>query len=125
MISVKTKWLRDSVAVPGDVLLCAMGRRLLRYLERGFPEMGISLKPMIEALDEIRLALIRTHEGHPASPASTRESLRAGSGRGRSRPETNAGTKRGPTCHSKAGGGFFGFGREHGDSGVPASTPRG
>ncbi len=28
MISVKTTWLRDRMAVPGDVLLCVMGRML-------------------------------------------------------------------------------------------------
>ena len=37
----------------------------LRYLEWEARDLGISLKAMVEALDEIRLGLVRTNEGKP------------------------------------------------------------
>ncbi len=57
-------------------------RMLLWYLERGPADMGIVLKAMIEALDGIRLALIRTHESNPARPSSRWIGSRRGSSRG-------------------------------------------
>lgn len=62
---VKPVRLRDGAAVPGDVFLCVMGLMLLRYLEWEARDLGVSMKAMVEALDEIRLGLVRTPDGKP------------------------------------------------------------
>jgi transposase len=65
VMSVKPVWLRDGAAVPGHVFLCVMGLLLLRYLEWEARDLGVPMKAMVEALDEIRLGLVRTPEGKP------------------------------------------------------------
>lgn len=65
VMSVKPVWVWNEASVPGHVFLCVMGLLLLRYLQWELRDLGLTMKRLLEALDGIRVVLVRTPEGRP------------------------------------------------------------
>lgn len=65
VLSVKPVWVWNEAAVAGHVFLCVLGLMLLRYLQWESRELGLSIPAMLEELEKIRIAVIRTAEGRP------------------------------------------------------------
>ncbi|MDE1822295.1 MAG: hypothetical protein KGI98_15760, partial [Euryarchaeota archaeon] len=49
----------------GHLFLCAMGLLLLRYLQWEMRAQDLSMKELVEALEAIKVVLVRTTEGKP------------------------------------------------------------
>ena len=64
-MSVKPFWLRDEAEVRGHVFLCVMGLMLYRWLQWRARVLGLSLKVLVEALDGIRIGVVKTSQGKP------------------------------------------------------------
>jgi transposase len=65
VVSVKPFYLWHDATVPGHAFLCVMGLLLLRYLQWELRTLKLSMKELVEALEGIRVALVRTPEGRP------------------------------------------------------------
>ncbi len=65
VMSVKPVGVRDRGAVSGPIFLCVIGPMLLRYLQWETRDLGIPMKAMIEALDEIRIGVVKTPDDRP------------------------------------------------------------
>jgi transposase len=65
ILSVKPVWVWNDAAVAGHVFLCVMGLMLLRYLQWEVRDLGLSMKELLEALEGIRIGVVRTSEGKP------------------------------------------------------------
>ncbi len=63
VVSVKPFYLWHDATVPGHAFLCTMGLLLLRYLQWELRGLNLSMKVLVEALERIRVALVRTPEG--------------------------------------------------------------
>ncbi len=63
VVSVKPFYLWHDATVPGHAFLCTMGLLLLRYLQWELRELKLSMKELVEGLEGIRVALVRTSEG--------------------------------------------------------------
>ena len=65
VMSVKPFWLRDEAEVRGHVFLCVMGLMLYRWLQWRARELGLSMKVLVEALEGIRIGVVKTSVGKP------------------------------------------------------------
>jgi transposase len=65
VLSVKPVWVWNDSAVAGHVFLCVLGLMLLRYLQWESRELGLSIPTMMEELEKVRIAILRTPEGRP------------------------------------------------------------
>jgi transposase len=63
VVSVKPFYLWHDATVPGHAFLCAMGLLLLRYLQWELRALHLSMKELVDALERIKVVLIRTPEG--------------------------------------------------------------
>ena len=63
VVSVKPFYLWHDATVPGHAFLCTMGLLLLRYLQWELRALKLSMKELVEALERIKVVLIRTPEG--------------------------------------------------------------
>jgi transposase len=63
VVSVKPFYLWQDATVPGHAFLCAMGLLLLRYLQWELRALHLSMKELVEALERIKVVLLRTPEG--------------------------------------------------------------
>jgi transposase len=65
VLSVKPVWVWNEAAVAGHVFLCVLGLMLLRYLQWEARDLGLSIPTMLEELEKVRIAVVRTAEGRP------------------------------------------------------------
>lgn len=63
VVSVKPFYLWHDATVPGHTFLCVMGLLLLRYLQWELRALKLSMKELVEGLEGIRVAVVRTPEG--------------------------------------------------------------
>ncbi len=63
VVSMKPFYLWHDATVPGHAFLCVMGLLLLRYLQWELRDLKLSMKQLVEALEGIKVVLIRTPEG--------------------------------------------------------------
>ena len=65
VVSAKPFHVWHDATVPGHLFLCAMGLLLLRYLQRELSAQELSMKELVEALESLKVVLVRTPEGKP------------------------------------------------------------
>ena len=65
ILSVKPVWVWNDAAVAGHVFLCVMGLMLLRYLQWEVRDLQLSMKELLEELEQVRIGVIRSAEGRP------------------------------------------------------------
>ncbi|MDE2044342.1 MAG: IS1634 family transposase [Thermoplasmata archaeon] len=65
VVSAKPFHVWHDATVPGHLFLCAMGLLLLRYLQWEMRAQDLSMKELVEALEAIKVVLVRTTEGKP------------------------------------------------------------
>ncbi len=65
VVSAKPFHVWHDATVPGHLFLCAMGLLLLRYLQWELKAQDLSMKELVEALESLKVVLVRTPEGKP------------------------------------------------------------